>query len=46
LFPTKARRREAEGEIAAFRRWRRLSRQFVEVDTKICQQRPIEERLS
>jgi len=45
-FPTEAARRKAEREIAAFRRWQQLSREFVEVNTEICQRRPVEESLS
>jgi hypothetical protein len=32
--------RKAEGEIAEFRRFQQLSREFVEISTRICQLRP------
>jgi hypothetical protein len=34
--------RKAEGEIAEFRKFQQLSRDFVEVNTAICQQRVVE----
>jgi len=45
-FPTETAKRKAEREIAAFRQWQQLSRELVEVNTKICQRRPVEETLS
>jgi len=33
---------KAEDEIAEFRRFQQLSREFVEVNTRICQLRPVE----
>ena len=42
-FPNEAAKRKAQREIAAFRRWQQLSRQLVEVNTQICQLRPVEE---
>jgi len=42
-FPTPAAQRKAEGEIAEYRRYQQLSRAFVEVNEKICRQRPIPE---
>jgi len=33
---------KAEGEIAEFRRFQQLSREFVEISTRICQLRPAE----
>ncbi len=40
-FPTLAAQRKAECEIAEFRKYQQLSRAFVEVNEKICRQRPI-----
>ena len=40
-FPTLAAQRKAEGEIAEFRKYQRLSRAFVEVNEKICRRRPV-----
>jgi hypothetical protein len=34
--------RKAEGEIAEFRKFQELSREFVEVNTAICQLRPVD----
>ena len=45
-FPSPASRRKAEAEVAEFRRWQQLSREFVEVNTQICQLRPVEETLT
>lgn len=42
-FSTPAAQRKAEGEIAEFRQYQQLSRAFVEVNEKICRQRPIPE---
>jgi hypothetical protein len=42
-FSTPAAQRKAEGEIAEFRKYQQLSRAFVEVNEKICRQRPIPE---
>ena len=42
-FPTTAAQRKAELEIAEFRKYQQLSRAFVEVNEKICRQRPIPE---
>lgn len=44
-FPNEAARRKAQREIDEFRRWQQLSRELVEVNTKICQLRPLEETL-
>jgi hypothetical protein len=33
---------KAEGEIAEFRRYQQLTREFVEINTRICQLRPAE----
>jgi len=40
-FPNKAARRKARREIDEFRRWQQLCREFVEVNTQICQSRPV-----
>ena len=45
-FPNEAARRKAQREIAAFRQWQQLSRELVEVNTQICQLRPVEDTLS
>ncbi len=42
-FPTPAAQRKAEREIAEFRKYQQRSRAFVEVNEKICCQRPIPE---
>jgi len=42
-FSTPAAQRKAEGEIAEFRKYQQRSRAFVEVNAKICRQRPIPE---
>ncbi len=44
--PNEAARRKAQLEIDEFRRWQQLSREYVEVNTQICQARPVEETLS
>ncbi len=38
--------RKAEREIAGFRRYQELSREFLEVNEKICRLRPVEETLT
>ncbi len=45
-LPNEAARRKAEREIEEFRRWQQLSREYVEVNTAICQARPVEDSLS
>jgi len=45
-FPREADRRKAQHEIDEFRRWQQLSREFVEVNTRICQLRPLEDTLT
>ena len=40
-FPRPAARRQAEGQIAEFRTFQQLSRAFLEVNEKICRQRPL-----
>ena len=41
-FPTEAARRKAQREIDEYRRWQQLRREFVAVNTRICQRRPVE----
>jgi hypothetical protein len=43
-LPTPAAVRKAEREIAEFRQYQRLGRELVEVNEKICRQRPIDEQ--
>jgi hypothetical protein len=45
-LPTAAAVRKAEREIGEFRRYQQLSRDFVAVNEKICQLRPVEETLT
>ncbi len=40
-FPSPAARRQAEQQIAEFRTFQQLSRAFLEVNEKICRQRPL-----
>ena len=40
-FPSPAARRQAERQIAEFRTFQQLSRAFLEVNEKICRQRPL-----
>lgn len=42
-FPHEAAKRKTQREIAAFRQWQQLSREFVEVNTQICRLRRVEE---
>jgi hypothetical protein len=42
-FPSPAARRQAERQIAEFRKFQQWSRAFVEVNEKICRQRPLPE---
>ncbi len=42
-FSTPAAQPKAEREIAEFRKYQQLSRAFVEVNEKICRQRPLPE---
>jgi hypothetical protein len=42
-FPSPAARQKAEREIAEYRRWQRLSSEFVGTNVSICQARPVEE---
>lgn len=43
-FPNPAAQRKVEREIAEHRKWQQLSRDFVEVNTAICRQRPVPEQ--
>jgi hypothetical protein len=43
-LPTPAATRKAEREVAEFRNFRQLSREFVETNAKICHLRPVEEQ--
>lgn len=45
-LPTAAAVRKAESEVAEFRRFEQIRREFVEVNTKICQLRPVDETLT
>ncbi len=42
-LPTPAAIRKAEREVAEFRKFQELSREFVETNTAICRLRPVEE---
>ncbi len=42
-LPTPAATRRAEREVAEFRNFQQLSREFVETNAKICHLRPLEE---
>ena len=44
-FPSETARRKAQREIDEHRRWQQLSREFIEISTKICQRRPVDETL-
>ncbi len=45
-LPTPAEQKKAEREIAEFRRFEQLIRDFVEVNAKICRARPVEDMLT
>jgi hypothetical protein len=45
-LPTPAAQNKAELEIAEFRRFEQLVRDFVEVNAKICRARPVEDTLT
>src|ERR1700692_253011 len=45
-FSSPAAHRKAEHEIAAFRDYQELSRNFVDVNEKICRMRPVEDTLT
>ncbi len=42
-LPTPATLAKAQREIAEFRNYQQLSQEFVEVNTRICRLRPVEE---
>jgi len=42
-FPTLAAQRKAEREVAEFRKFRQISDSFVDVNSRICRLRPVEE---
>ena len=42
-LPTVAAQRKAEREVAEFRKFRQVSERFVEVNSRICRLRPVEE---
>ena len=44
-FSSHAQRRKAQRQVGAFHRFRKLSRQLLEVNEKICQARPVEDTL-
>jgi hypothetical protein len=43
-FVSPAARRKTEREIEAYRRWQELSREFVEINTRLCRLRQAEEQ--
>ena len=45
-FASAAAQRKAQREIDAFRRWQQLSRSFLEVNTRLCRLRPVEQTLT
>jgi len=45
-FATPAAQRKAQREVAEFARYRELSRDFIDVNTQICQARPVEDTLA
>lgn len=45
-LPSMAAIRKAEREIGEFRRYQQISRDFVEVNEKICRLRPVEEAIT
>ena len=45
-FSSHAQRRKAQRQVGAFHRFRKLSRQLLEVNEKICQARPVEDTLT
>ena len=45
-LPTPSAVRKAEREIAEFRRYQEVSREFLEVNEKICRLRPVEQTLT
>ncbi len=45
-LPSEAARRKAQREIDEFRRWQQLSREYVDVNTRICRARPVDAELN
>lgn len=45
-FATAAEQRKAERELSVFRRYRELSRAFIEINAKICRARPVADALA
>jgi hypothetical protein len=45
-LPSSAAVREAEQEIAEFRKYQRLCQELVDVSEQICRQRPLEDTLT
>lgn len=45
-FSTPAALRKAQSEIAAYRRFRELSRDLLDINEKICRARPVEDTLT
>ncbi len=45
-LPSEAARRNARREVEEFQRWQQLSREYVEVNTEICQARSVDQTLS
>jgi len=45
-LPTPAAIHKAEREVAEFRKFQQLSRQFVEANAAVCRLRPLEETLT
>jgi hypothetical protein len=45
-LPTPAAQKKAEREIAEFRRFEQLIRDFVEVNVQICRARPVADQLT
>ncbi len=45
-LPTPAAIHKAEREVAEFRKFQQLSRQFVEANSEVCRLRPLEETLT
>ena len=43
-LPTPTARKKAEREIAEFRRFEQIVREFTEVNAKICRARPVDEQ--
>lgn len=45
-LPTSGEVRKVKAEVSEFRNFEQIRREFVEVNTKICQARPVEDTLS